>query len=84
MPQEGGGNARAWIEDPNAYPVKTNSPMLALGAGGVSGGYRKPFCKKCVVFVDNTFHALLTVLLGDFHTLAVFGVLSAKKTPQQF
>ena len=40
-PQEGGGIARAWIEDPKVYP---GIPMMALGAWGDSGGYSRPFC----------------------------------------
>ena len=46
-------------------------------------GYRQPFCKNCETFVDNTWHALLTDLLGNSDTVAWFGMIFAMKISQK-
>ena len=43
-------------------------------------GYRQPFCYNWVTFVDNTWHALMTDLLGNSDTVVWFGKIFAKKT----
>ena len=50
--------------------------MMAIGTDS-------RFVKNCVTFVDNTWHALLTDLLGNSDTVVWFGKIFAKKTSQE-
>ena len=43
-PQEGGGTAGACYRRSEGIPGYANAPMMALGAEGDSGGYRRPYC----------------------------------------